>query len=157
MKSVPSEVKMGQNIKFQYFSLILTLSTFLVLAEDLSHNRAWNQEVYIWQRKWDPSVLHSIDQFQDRTPNFIALAAEVSWKNGEPHVISVPIPYKQIKERNISLGLAIRIGPFSGPFSDQDSNAQLLKNILSGVREDCKEVGFLPSEIQIDLGAARIF
>jgi hypothetical protein len=73
-------------------------------------------EVYVWQRAWTGPVREAVAR---RGTNFSALCvlkAEVSWKDGKPQVARVAVDYPTLAEARRPVGIALRIGPYSGPF-----------------------------------------
>ena len=74
-------------------------------------------EVYVWQRAWTEPVRKAVEQ---QGTNFSALAvlkAEVSWKDRKPQVAWVAVDYATLAKTQRQVGLALRIGPYSGPFA----------------------------------------
>ncbi len=73
-------------------------------------------EAYVWQRVWTGPVCEAVAQ---HGTNFAALAmlkAEVSWKDKKPQVVRVPLDYAALSNLHRPFGLALRIGPYAGPF-----------------------------------------
>jgi hypothetical protein len=92
-----------------------------------------SQDVYVWQRSWNEQVLAA---FRQRATNFsevILLGAEVTWRDGQPKVIRVPIDWGALKGSGAAIGLALRIGPFAGPFDGEDERAKRLAALSSSL------------------------
>lgn len=73
-------------------------------------------EAYVWQRAWTRPVREAVAQ---HGTNFAALAllkAEVSWKDKKPQVVRVPLDYFTLSNQHRPFGIALRIGPYAGPF-----------------------------------------
>lgn len=73
-------------------------------------------EAYVWQRVWTGPVREAVVQ---HGTNFAALAmlkAEVSWKEKKPQVVRVPLDYGALSNLHRPFALALRIGPYAGPF-----------------------------------------
>lgn len=79
-------------------------------------NGPLRHEAYVWQRAWTTPVREAVAQ---HATNFAALAllkAEVSWKDRKPQVVRVPIDYATLAATRQPFGIALRIGPYAGPF-----------------------------------------
>lgn len=113
-----------------------------------------DQEVYVWQRSWSGPVQDSISQVRSDFSSFIVLGAEVSFKDGDPEIFRVPIDYQSLSDSDITVGIAIRIGPFSGDFSDEGTS-RLLCEIASSLIGEAESKGIALREIQIDFDAAE--
>jgi hypothetical protein len=113
-------------------------------------------EVYVWQRHWDPTLLEAIEQAADQTSSFSVLAAEVSWSAGRvDQVVCVPIDYNTLKATQKPVGLALRIGPYSGPFDKCDSATTLITSLAASLVTDARLAGIEPAELQIDFDCAE--
>ena len=114
-----------------------------------------SRDVYVWQRSWNEQV---VDAVRERATNFstvVLLAAEVTWQSGQPKVIRVPINWDALPRTGTSIGLALRIGPFGGPFGSDDERAKwlatLARSLVAEATNHLVEVG----ELQIDFDCAE--
>ncbi len=114
----------------------------------------FNQEVYIWQRAWTPPVRQAVTDYCGTFSNVVALAAEVSWSRGKPEVVRVPVDFGALTLIRKPIGLALRIGPFSGPFATNDAMTQMLGSLASAIVLEAKTNHIKLSELQLDFDCA---
>lgn len=115
-----------------------------------------SHEVYIWQRHWDTMLLKAIEQAASQSSGFSVLAAEVSWSAGRvDQVVCVPIDYNTLKATQKPVGLALRIGPYSGPFDKCGSTTTLITSLAASLVADARLAGIEPTELQIDFDCAE--
>jgi len=113
-------------------------------------------EIYVWQRRWDAMVSKAVEQAAAQASSFSVLAAEVSWKGGEvDREVRVAIDYGALKATERPVGIALRIGPYSGPFDKQSDATSLLTEIAGSLVTDAREAGVEPAELQIDFDCAE--
>jgi hypothetical protein len=82
------------------------------------------------------------------------LVAEVAWESGRPSVARVKPDYPLLVGSHRPIGLAIRVGPFSGPFSGEDQNGRSLTELASKVLAEARAAGCEPAELQLDFDCA---
>jgi len=113
-------------------------------------------EVYVWQRQWGAVVSKALNQAAGQTSSFSVLAAEVSWKGGKvDREVRVAIDYGALKATERPVGIALRIGPYSGSFEKQSEATNLLTGIAGSLVADAREAGVEPVELQIDFDCAE--
>jgi len=83
----------------------------------------------------------------------VVLAAEVTWHEKQPLVIHVPVDYA--KMTNTEIGLALRIGPFAGPFLPTNQTTTFLATLADSLVSEAKASGLNPRELQIDFDCAE--
>lgn len=74
-------------------------------------------EVYVWQRAWTEPVRNAVAQHGTNFSALAVLKAEVSWKDKKPQVTRVAVDYATLGKIHRPVGIALRIGPFAGPFA----------------------------------------
>ena len=113
-------------------------------------------EVYVWQRQWGAVVSKALNQAAGQTSGFSALAAEVSWKGDEvDREVRVTIDYEALKATGRPVGIALRIGPYSGPFDKRGEAASFLTGLAGSLVAEAREAGVEPVEMQIDFDCAE--
>jgi hypothetical protein len=118
-------------------------------------NVALPHEAYVWQRSWNASLTQAL---KDHGPDFvrlIVLNAEVTWKDGRPTTVQVPLDFPTLAKSSKNVGLALRIGPFSGPFSPKDVVARSVAELARSLVSDAQQHGIDPCELQIDFACAE--
>src|SRR5580704_6739429 len=113
------------------------------------------QDVYIWQRTWSPQLRESLAQHAAQFQNIVPLAAEVAWKGNRPQVISVPLDYPLLRSTGCPIGLALRIGPYSGQFNTNAPAAVFLANLAASLVITANSNQLALKELQLDFDCAE--
>jgi hypothetical protein len=113
-------------------------------------HRELRQELYVWQRNWDEDLSQALERASGQSAGFTALAAEVSWEGDRARVVRVPIDYDAVKAAAVPVGLALRIGPYGGPFAEAEPVTGLLRDIAVSLVRDARRAGITPMELQLD-------
>jgi hypothetical protein len=113
------------------------------------------QDVYVWQRAWTGPVRDAIAQHAAAFSNVVVLAAEVSWKQKQPSVVRVAVDYDALRAAKCPMGLALRIGPFAGPFEESDTTTRFLASLAASLLDEAKAKGLAPTELQLDFDCAE--
>jgi hypothetical protein len=74
-------------------------------------------EVYVWQRAWTQPVREAVAQHATDFAEVVALKAEISWKDKQPQLTRANVDYATLAATKRPVGIALRIGPYSGPFT----------------------------------------
>ena len=75
------------------------------------------QEVYVWQRAWTQPVRDAVSQHATNFAEIAVLKAEISWStNRQPQLTRVAVDYETLAKARRPVGIALRIGPYAGPF-----------------------------------------
>jgi hypothetical protein len=109
-------------------------------------------EAYVWQRVWNQPVQEAVATHATNFSKLVFLAAEITWRGQQPQVIRVPITYAAMT--NLNVGLALRIGPFTGPFLSTNQTTTFLGNLAKSLVSEAKVGGINPRELQIDFDCA---
>jgi hypothetical protein len=112
-------------------------------------------DAYVWQRSWNQPVRDSVAKHAQTFSNLVVLAAEVSWKQQEPEVVRVAVEYPVLAAAKTPVGLALRIGPYSGPFAETNRVTLMLCSLAKGLVAEATAKGVKPSELQIDFDCAE--
>lgn len=111
-------------------------------------------DAYVWQRAWTEPVRAAIAQRATNFTGLIALNAEVSWKNREPHVTRVAIDHAALRECGRPVGLALRIGPYAGPFDAEGEISKSLGRLAAQLVAEATSNHLAVVELQIDFDCA---
>jgi len=134
--------------------LISLAALLLPLAAAAQSPPPLQHQAYVWQRAWTGPVRAAVAQHATNFDSLVALAAEVSWRGGQPALARVPLDYAALAAAKTRAGLALRIGPWPGPFATNDSTANFLTSLAAALVEEAKAKGVVPSELQIDFDCA---
>jgi hypothetical protein len=142
--------------------LLLLLFSFLTRAEVFAQNpnsapvpASLSQDVYVWQRDWNQAVHDAILQHGSNFETLVAFKAEVSWRAKRPEIVQVPLDYAVLRKSGSHIGLALRIGPYPGPFRANDRAATFIASVASALVGEAKTHGCPPEELQIDFDCAQ--
>ena len=70
------------------------------------------QEVYVWQRTWTEPVRRAVVGHGESFARVVVLKAEVTWHDGKPQLVQVPVHYQVLAQTERPIGLALRSGPY---------------------------------------------
>lgn len=112
------------------------------------------QEAYVWQRSWTDPVRTAVNQHATNFNELVVLAAEVMWHNHQPDVKHATVDYPTLAGIRTPVGIALRIGPFSGPFAANDATANFLAELAASLVSEAKTKQVSPCELQIDFDCA---
>lgn len=118
-------------------------------------NGPLQHEVYIWQRVWSQPVLDAVSEHATNFAALTALKAEISWKAGKPQIARAAVDYRALIRSGRPAGIALRIGPYSGPFATNDPVTLHLANIAAELVAEAGTNQFQLAELQIDFDCAE--
>lgn len=112
------------------------------------------QEAYVWQRAWTPAVSAAVRESTGRVNSLTVLAAEVEFQDKTPRLIRPKLDFAAMRAFGKPMAMAMRIGPWAGPFSESDELANKLVSWLQETLQQARQGGWEPSELQIDFDSA---
>jgi Protein of unknown function (DUF3142) len=112
------------------------------------------QEVYVWQRAWTEPVRRSVAEHGEVFERIVVLKAEVTWQGSKPQLVQIPVDYPSLVQIRRPVGLALRIGPYSGAFSRTNAAITFLTDLSEKLVIEAREAGVSPSELQLDFDCA---
>jgi hypothetical protein len=113
------------------------------------------QEVYVWQRAWTDDVRDAVRHRGRHFSQVAALGAQVWWSHGQPRVARVAVDWPSLRSAGASVGLAIRINEYAGPFDPRADSTRLLCDLASELLGEARAASVPVTEIQIDFDAAE--
>ena len=113
------------------------------------------QDAYVWNRAWTPPVQRSVEAHSGAFKTLIPLAAEVSWKKTAPQVVRIPLNTPVLKKVGRPIGLALRAGPWPGPFETNQPPCKLLMGLAQSIIEEARAANLQVSELQLDFDCAQ--
>jgi hypothetical protein len=114
-----------------------------------------SQRGYLWQRDWTAVVKGAVLEAQKRMDGVILLGAEISWTAGKPEVVKTNINWRTLESYGASYSIAMRIAPYPGPISPDDTTAQFIVGVAKSLIELAANHGVAISEFQIDFDCAQ--
>jgi len=115
---------------------------------------AMTQGAYVWQRTWDTPTTTAVETRAHDLAELVVLAAEVSSLSGRAAIARIHPDFAALKRTDRPVGLALRIGPYRGPFSDSDAVAQMLATLARELVDEAAAAGCTPADRQIDFDCA---
>jgi hypothetical protein len=113
------------------------------------------QSAYVWQRAWTEAVSDAVTEHGTNFTELVALSAEVSWKNRLPQIVRVPLDPLALQGMGRPLGLALRIGAYSGPFKADDAQAHVLTDLAASLLAEAASNRLSVAELQLDFDCAE--
>lgn len=118
-------------------------------------NGKMNQEAYIWQRDWTPSVTSSFLQQGKKFSGIAILAAEISWNKNVPSIFRANPDYQAMRYAGKPVAITLRIGKTPGLFSKMRDNTSKIISLSQSLVSDFTHNGIKISEFQIDFDCAE--
>ena len=110
-------------------------------------------EVYVWQRTWTEAVSASVSQNTQKFGRVVVLLGEVSWEGGRPVLTQAEADWGLLRDKPV--GIALRIGSYSGPFDEDAPATRSLVDVCAGLLRHVRQQGIAPQEFQIDFDCAE--
>jgi len=115
---------------------------------------ALTNEVYVWQRAWTGPVREAVTTHATNFASLVVLAAEVTWRDKKPEVMHAAVDYPTLAKTRTPIGMALRIGPYSGPFTNNDVTITALAELAASLVAEARAHQVEPRELQIDFDCA---
>ena len=145
---------------------LITLAVLLLLAAGLAAcfflfwraphvSGPLRQEVYVWQRAWTQPVREAVAQQATNFATIAVLRAEISWTtNRQPQLTRANVDYETLAKVRRPVGLALRIGTYAGPFTN-DAVASFITDTASRIVSEARTNNVTLAELQIDFDCAE--
>lgn len=113
------------------------------------------QEIYVWQRAWTQPVRDAVSQHATNFAEIAVLRAEISWNtNRQPQLVRARVDYPTLARAQRPVGIALRIGTFAGPFTN-DAIASFIVDTADRIVAEARTNGVTLAELQIDFDCAE--
>ncbi|WP_309383146.1 DUF3142 domain-containing protein [Cerasicoccus frondis] len=126
-------------------SLLSTYSTAVATIE---------QDAYIWQRTWSEKLERALIEHVNELNGFTVLAAEITPTPEGAQVSFCSIDFPTLVDCQLPITLAIRVGQYPGPFSNDAPTTQTLLKLVREVLQRAQQAGVEPAAIEIDFDCA---
>src|SRR5690349_232209 len=127
------------------FRLALAALGALVSAELFAGMR----EAYVWQRLFDAEVVAAVRDFAPQLDGCCVLAAEIGWKAGRLEVVRPTVDYAALATLRRPVGLAVRVGNFTGAFSADDATTRGIAAVVRETLARAHAAGLAVPELQV--------
>ncbi len=148
---------MSLNVAFVRFFL-LTSGLFVLAACDRpapTSSGVLPQRAYLWQRDWTPAVADAVGEIERRMDGVVVLGGEIQWSANGPELRRVALEWDVLQSAKMSRSVALRIAPFSGPFTGDDATADFIAGVVRGLIAEAEAHGVTLEELQIDFDCAQ--
>jgi hypothetical protein len=112
-------------------------------------------DVYVWQRAWTPEVRAGLVTAKDSLNTFVVFSGQLTLGADKPKVVKPVIDYKALRNLQRPIALAIRVDPFSGPFSASDGSPRAIVELVQERVADARRHGVEPTELHFDFDCAE--
>lgn len=146
---------MKRIVSLLFLSAVVLAAILVWPRENTRASGPMPHEVYVWQRSWTPSLDDAIAEHSEAFAELVALSAELTWRNKQPHVTRVALNDAVLRSSGRPIGLALRVGPFAGPFAPEDPRTRYLVDLAASLVEAAKSHGLHPAELQVDFDASE--
>lgn len=108
------------------------------------------QQAYLWQHEWGSAVRTGLTAAAPHLGSVIVLGAELRFPGGLPQCIRVALDYSMLQKLSAPIGLAIRVGPYGGPFAVDRPAARALLDTVASLISEANAHRIPLAELQID-------
>ncbi|MGC4071328.1 MAG: DUF3142 domain-containing protein [Nibricoccus sp.] len=134
---------------------LLACGAVILAGLELVGAQTKKPEVYLWQRQWTEAVVASMEKVKAEVETVQVLAAEMNWRAGRLEIFRAKPDFAALKRTRMRVGLVVRVGPYAGSFSRDDSVADQLASLVRERVKTAQEGGVEPAEVQIDFDCAE--
>ena len=113
------------------------------------------QRGYLWQRAWSPSVIAGAREAGKHLDGLVVIGAEIIWHDSTPETIRANIDWPTLENAGKPIALALRVAPYPGPFSKDDSAANSIIEVAKSLLADATAHKTPVSEFQLDFDCAQ--
>jgi hypothetical protein len=113
------------------------------------------QRGYLWQRAWSPAVTAAVQEAGKHMDGMVIIGAEILWNGSTPETIRANIDWPTLKNVGKPIALALRVAPYPGPFSKDDSTIKYIADVAKSLLTNATAHGLTVSEFQLDFDCAQ--
>lgn len=111
----------------------------------------------MWQRAWTPPVREAVTQHGSNFAEIAVLKAEISWKDKQPQLTRVAVDYETLAKARRPVGIALRIGPYAGPFAppsppQKEERAGVRRPLVSAASNGASSIPLTPALSPLERG-----
>lgn len=137
---------------------LIPLLAFVLFGSGASP-QAWSttlfQDAYVWQRSWTAPVRQAVQEHGPDFSRLVVLKAEVTWQATRPQIATVAIDYPTLAATRRPVGIAVRIGPYAGPFTTNAPATKFLAGLAESAIAEAKRHRLAIAELQLDFDCAE--
>src|SRR5260221_2962260 len=110
---------------------------------------------YLWQRAWSPAVMAAAQEAGKHMDGMVVIGAEILWNGSTPETVRANIDWPTLKNAGKPIALALRVAPYPGPFSKDDSTIKYIADVAKSLLTSATAHGLAVSEFQLDFDCAQ--
>jgi hypothetical protein len=114
-----------------------------------------HQRGYLWQRSWNPAVKAALTEAENRLDGVVILGGEIIWSDAKPQTILATIDWESVKNSGKPVAIALRVAPYSGPFTEDDSAIWQISNAARSLLATARSHQVELTEFQLDFDCAQ--
>jgi hypothetical protein len=97
----------------------------------------------------------AVQEAGKRMDGMVIIGAEIVWSGPTPETIRANIDWPTLKNAAKPISLALRVAPYPGPFSKDDSTAKYISDVAKSLITAATAHGLNVSEFQLDFDCAQ--
>jgi hypothetical protein len=97
----------------------------------------------------------AVQEAGQRLDGMVIIGAEIVWSGSTPETIRANIDWPTLKNAAKPISLALRVAPYPGPFSKDDSTAKRISDVAKSLITSASAHGLNVSEFQLDFDCAQ--
>lgn len=113
------------------------------------------QRGYLWQRAWNPAVIAAVQEAGKHMDGMVIIGAEIGWTGATPETVRANIDWPTLKNAGKPIALALRVAPYPGPFSKDDSTIKYICQVAKSLLTSATAHEVNVSEFQLDFDCAQ--
>lgn len=134
---------------------LLAVAAGALLVRVPRTNGPMPHEAFVWQRAWNESVRRGVREHAGEFAALIVLGAEVNFRDSRPEAHRVAIDWSTLRAADCPVGLALRVGPHTGPFGREHPATRRLTELAASLVTEARTNRVTVAELQLDFDCAE--
>jgi hypothetical protein len=97
----------------------------------------------------------AVQEASNHMDGMVIIGAEILWNGSTPETIRANIDWPTLKNAGKPIALALRVAPYPGPFSKDDSTINYIGDVAKSLLTNATAHGLTVSEFQLDFDCAQ--
>ena len=97
----------------------------------------------------------AVQEASNHLDGMVVIGAEILWSGSTPETIRANIDWPTLKNAGKPIALALRVAPYPGPFSKDDSTIRYIADVVTSLLTSATAHGLTVSEFQLDFDCAQ--
>jgi hypothetical protein len=100
-------------------------------------------------------VTAALTEAERQLDGVVILGGEIVWNDGKPRAVLATVDWESVKNLKKPIGIALRIGPYPGPFAQDDAAARQIIETTRSLLAAAKSHQVSLSEFQLDFDCGQ--